>query len=410
MKKLVYFTDGYPWAPAEIPFIKNELETLAKEYDIELVARLKAQYENSAPLVEVPKNVKLHKYIIENVTGKEKIQSLKYALSDGLYWKEIKRLQKDNCEKALKGDVYSYLTTTYLFMKWLKKEIDINSIDIFYSYWNSYATLGMALEKSSSSNFTLVTRTHGYDLYDERMPYNRQYFKQLVDSKLDKVFFIGDQGREYYMEHFATSKDESKYVINMIGVTKAGKLPEKKDECFRMVSCSSVIPLKRVAMIAEALSDIDDIKIEWIHMGAGALMQDLKEKCSALLDNKNNVSYKLMGRISNNEVREYYDNNYVDCFITTSSTEGSPVSVQEALAYGIPVIGTSVGDVPSLIDGNGIVLGQDCTAEDVAKAIRQMSDMSDKEKKMMRKNAYSKWESKYDVRKNADEFVTVLKK
>ena len=40
-----------------------------------------------------------------------------------------------------------------------------------------------------------------------------------------------------------------------------------------------------------------------------------------------------------------------DVLVMTSVSEGSPVSIMEALAGGVPIVATDVGDVRSMIDG-----------------------------------------------------------
>lgn len=408
MKKIVLFTDGFPFLPNEVPFIYNELLTLTKEFEVCIVARIKPEKNGVLPVVPIPEEVKLYKYVIDDVNGITKLKALKYAMTKRAFYHELFRLLKTDRRWCVFREMYTYLTGTYLFMKWFKSQMDMESVDIFYTYWNSYATLGLSLNKNKSSRYKLVTRTHRYDLYNERTIYYRQYFKDYVDGKLDKVFFIAEHGLEYYFENFARS-DKSKYVMNNIGVAPAGSIPEKKDqEKFTFVSCSNVIAVKRVDMIAKALGRIDGFSIRWIHMGDGKQFEQLQELCAELLDPKDNISYELVGRLTNADVRKFYDCNYVDFFITTSASEGSPVSIQEALAYGIPIIGTTVGEVDKLVLDNGFLLKEDPEIDEVVKAIEEACSLSADECLKMRGKAYDKWKNNYNVKKNSEDFVQML--
>ena len=54
-----------------------------------------------------------------------------------------------------------------------------------------------------------------------------------------------------------------------------------------MASCSSLIPLKRVGLLIEALSDIKDIapdgNVKWVHFGDGELRQLLEKQANEYL-------------------------------------------------------------------------------------------------------------------------------
>ena len=62
-----------------------------------------------------------------------------------------------------------------------------------------------------------------------------------------------------------------------------------------------------------------------------------------------------------------------DIFLFPSRYEGWGLTVPEAMAAGLPVIATSVGCVPELIDSgkNGFIVRDDC-ADDVAHAVREL--------------------------------------
>lgn len=255
----------------------------------------------------------------------------------------------------------------------------------------------------------VVTRTHGYDLYDERELYGKQFFKKQMERNLKKIFFISEYGKRYYEEH-SGKKDDSKYELCRLGVKEQSIQHKGISTDFLMVSCSNVIPLKRVELIVEGLSQITDTKIKWIHFGDGEELEKIEALAGKLLDRKENISYCFAGRVDNQTVMNFYRDNSIGCFITTTSTEGNPVSVQEALSFGIPVIGTTVSDIPLMIKGNGVLLSADPKPKEVAEAIMIIADASAAERKSMSERSHQIWKNDYDAEKNYNHFIEVLLK
>jgi len=71
--------------------------------------------------------------------------------------------------------------------------------------------------------------------------------------------------------------------------------------------------------------------------------------------------------------------NSADCLLLTSSSEGMPNVVIEALASGIPVVSTDVGDISCVIknDSNGsIVKNSDTLVSDIANTMRKTAEQS----------------------------------
>ncbi len=180
-----------------------------------------------------------------------------------------------------------YYRSAELFFEWFRNEFleesaNTNNRSVFYSYWLQPHTLGMCLHKDG---FKLYTRAHGYDLYNERYTKGlRQPFRKTIDSQLDGAFFVSDAGKAYYVEHFSTGRPE-RYHTCYLGSTKTGDASiactkERTDDAVTLVSCSSLIPLKRVHLIIDALHYVSIIKpgvnIRWIHFGDGPLRAELE--------------------------------------------------------------------------------------------------------------------------------------
>lgn len=410
MKSILLITDGFPYDDTEKPFLLSEINELSKQFKIDIVARIKEKNIDKQPCCILPDSITHYKYITENVSRKEKIEYFTRIVVSKAWWSEALRLFREKRKLADYINSYEYLIRSFIVLDWIKKELILGSYDIVYTYWNSFATLALAIYKSGCKNIRLVTRTHGYDLYNERARGNRQCYKEYVNKYVDRVFFIASTGKEYYIEHFNKSINENeKLIVAPIGASVASHIPSKANANL-LVSCSRMIPLKRIDMIVEALSTIDDIQIRWIHLGGGTEYDNIKELCIEKLGTKENITYELLGILSNEEVRDFYDSNFVDCFISTSESEGSPVSMQEALAYGIPIIGTNVGEVAELTRDSGILLDSNPEIEEIVDAIKLVLNMDEEDVKRLRTNAYNKWQDYYDAEKNAKKFAMMLSK
>ncbi len=62
----------------------------------------------------------------------------------------------------------------------LKCELNLktDSDMLFYFYWYDYKCFGLTMHKKQYPHIKIIARTHGYELYDEREVYGRQFFKE----------------------------------------------------------------------------------------------------------------------------------------------------------------------------------------------------------------------------------------
>ncbi len=87
---------------------------------------------------------------------------------------------------------------------------------IYYSYWYDYGLL--AITKLRNKDDIVITRAHRYDLYNEQYEWGYQAYKEQLDSQINRVVCISNQGNEYYSQYFAT--DKNRVVTNYLGVKK----------------------------------------------------------------------------------------------------------------------------------------------------------------------------------------------
>ena len=402
-KKMYLITKEYPVGNAETAFIDPEYKMLSEAYDISIVVTELKNGETSGP-------EDICRVLDLNPSFYEKLLCLIRFLFHKDAWIEIGTIIRER--KNITGNIFRammYGTFAEAFFLRLKKAVRLSADTdaIFYFYWWDYKCLGLTMHKKEYPNIKIITRTHGYDLYDERELYGRQYFKPQMDRELDRIMFVARYGKQYYLNKYKKN-DSIKYPVHCLGVHDPKvNLENGKSGVFHIVSCSNAIPLKRIELIIEGLAGIRDLEIKWVHMGDGSELEHLKDMAREKLGE--NVDYNFMGRILNKDVIGYYRENNVNCFITTTSTEGNPVSVQEALSFGIPIIATSVSDIPLMIDRNGILLCENPTGDEVAEAVRTIAAMDNSDYIGLRKHSYHIYLRDYNAEANHVRLMEDLK-
>lgn len=410
-KNLYLITSSFPYGIGEKTFILPELSCLKEEYDITIISTAsKQEYEDKENETKLDTDIKVLHIDYVGCSKWVKVSKSLQALTNLILWKEIFIIFKER-EKIISRlyNAFGYFVYSSIFLEELKDKISINKDTVVYTYWYKIPTLAFARMKTKV-RFKLVTRAHGHDLYNERVPCGRQPFREYMNHRLDSIFFISEKGFEYYKSNFSYDKYMPNMHICELGVNKGEKKEKVSKDFFELVSCSNVIPVKRVELIVEGLSILDDtIKVKWTHFGDGILFCEIKKLAKEKLQNKVNIRYSFKGQCENKEILNYYKRSNVDCFILTSESEGIPISIQEAMSYGIPIIATNVGGVSETFEKNGVLLNANPKPQEIAEAISFLYSLSNEEIKVMRDNSFRLWSEKFDAKKNTDKFIKILR-
>ncbi|MEE1279017.1 MAG: glycosyltransferase, partial [Acutalibacteraceae bacterium] len=146
-------------------------------------------------------------------------------------------------------------------------------------------------------------------------------------------------------------------------------------------------------------------KIEWVHIGDGPLMSDMQNYAKQKLA-KTNIEYRFLGQLALSDVHKYYESAKVNLFVNCSDTEGTPVSVMEAMSYGIPCIARNVGGMAEVLtDECGVLLDADAGSDEISAAIEQMYSLDSKVYLEKRANARKKIEDEFDAAKNFKDYI-----
>ncbi len=297
-----------------------------------------------------------------------------------------------------------------LVKEWyLKEKNAFYTNAIIYTYWFNFVTSCFALYFNSTC--TVISRVHGIDLYEER---NNNYFplRRLSIKNLRAVYCISLAGVNYLKKRYPQQAD--KYKLSRIGVKPTLEyvnIIRVRDNIFRIISCSAIIPLKRVDLILKGVikfaNMMPDRNVEYIHFGEGPL----KEAVLSIVEKnkKANLKVLFLGNVPNNEILSYYRDNVIDVFINASTTEGLPVSIMEAQSFGIPCIGTNVGGIPEIINcNNGLLLSENPSVSEIADALMKIYSLSHDEMMEMRKNSFENWKKNFDADVNFKKFAEDL--
>ncbi len=243
---------------------------------------------------------------------------------------------------------------------------------LVYCYWTTYLICGLRLGAAELGiRLPIVSRAHGYDLYEEIRGDEDWPFRRETIGSVDHVFCISEHGLQYLLARHPRLQGRAS--LSRLGVVDVPGSPDPPDTNeVRFCSCSLLRPVKRVDRIIEGLAMVarshPDQRIRWDHLGEGGLMAELRALAGRILPGS--VEYRFWGSLDNRAVREFYQKHPVDAFLNVSVSEGVPVSIMEAQCAGIPVIATAVGGTPELVnDENGRLLGTDPTAAEVAEAM-----------------------------------------
>ncbi len=122
------------------------------------------------------------------------------------------------------------------------------------------------------------------------------------------------------------------------------------------------------------------------------------------------MKYKFHGTLSKSEIYDFIDKNNAHVLVNTSWSEGLPVSIMEAMSFGIPVIATNVGGNREIVEHkkNGILLSDNPSAEEVANALRKIYQLPETSYHELCSNAYQTWNEKFNNIKNNVSFINEI--
>lgn len=400
MKNLVLITSSFPYGSRET-FLETEIQYLCKAFNKVSIVSMAS---NTSSQRTVPDNCEIIHFTLR-YTKATAIKSLSHYFHPIV--KEERKIIQESYQQTINSGILKTLLVSFergrqianFLLKHFSKELDHT---IFYSYWCDDTALGIAIAHQRNNKVKGVSRIHAWDVYFSVHSLNYLPFRKFILEHLKQIYSISKNGKKAIQEEWKLAIE--KVIVSRLGILNDNRINYSSSiQSIKIVSCSNIIPIKRVSLIAESLRHITDLSIEWTHFGDGILMEELKEQISYL---PKNILVHLPGIIPNKDIYTAYASMRAQIFINVSSSEGIPVSIMEAMSFGIPCIATDVGGNGEIVNNeNGILLSSKPSVSEIKEAILELINNHSTKSEA----AYLTWKEKYNAEINYPEFNNFLK-
>lgn len=411
MNRLIMITRGFPFGRGEA-FLENEIVVLSKNfqsiYIFSQISKSYSQYFSLDDQRKLPQNVYVFK--LNNIKKKAKCKQILHFFKSPILIEEVVKIlySRKSIKEKIKTAFDYYFLSVSLYDEIIKSiysdllTYSKNNL-FFYSYWNFFEPL-TAYFLGRKFNGISFSRAHRADLYSNFQRNNYLPFTGFFLENLDAVFTVSNHGKFFLEKKYGKNKNLQ---LSRLGTLRHSQSEFVFTKYLNIISVGALYEIKRIDLIIKTLENIKNKKIFWHHFGDGPQKETITELAGNLLKNK--VNYTFHGFKKNNEILNFMQQGNFDFLINTSSSEGIPVSIMEAMSLGIPVIATDVGGTGEIVNNkNGHLLPSNPTTVQISDAINLYCSLSQQEKKSKRDNAHNTWEDKFNAQKNYGVFVTQI--
>ena len=402
-RTLIYFIDEI-----DSSFVRNDIERMASNFDTVFLFSVEIIDKKQV----LPSNVR----VIEAFIDWSDFRPLSIFLRNLLnvlrvFLKEYFRLKMRMPAKAALAVLISNVYKANSVVRALNSaKIDYTSAT-FYSFW-FYDCIFLAWIKMKWRINQTVIRAHGGDLFEERGSLKgRVLFRDFQLRFMNGVFPVSETGTRYLRSRYPKySRKINTVYLGSPFHNSVSPFSECVD--FVLVSCATVRNIKRIHLIAEMLFHVD-FPLTWFHIGNENLEANDPTIPRYLAAKQRLLSHEFvryipMGELTSRQVFDFYEKNSIHLFISLSEAEGLPVSILEALSFGIPVLSTDVGGCSEIVtDQTGFLVHVDTEAAQIANVIREFR-LSTHNSPVFRKGVRKFWEGRFNTDDNYRLFFSKL--
>lgn len=366
--RIVIITRAFPYPPGE-QFVEPEAPYWQRR-DAEVVVMPWTDGGQPRPL---PDGIRVDP-VLAHITRRQRQLTRLKAPATRLFWREVawlarhRRLGRGTILEVVRA-VGGALATRDALRGWIEAN---GPVDVVYTYWWDLWTYGAQLLKGEGVGH-VVTRAHGYDLYEHRQPSGFLALKRSLGPALDGFLAISRDGVQTALDY---GLPPGRVQLAPLGVTIPDTTaPTSPEGQLHLVSTATLNPVKRIDRMVDALGQLcrhhPGLELHWTHFGDGPLRGQLEQQL-AELGQLPNLHVIWRGTVPNAEIREHLATAPVDLFVNSSESEGVPVSIMEAMAFGVPALAPAVGGIGDIVPAEGpggSLLGPEPDGDRLAEAL-----------------------------------------
>jgi len=280
-------------------------------------------------------------------------------------------------------------------------------IDVAYCYWNDTQSYAAVLAKARGRVRRVVTRVHGVDLYEPRryrdyMPLKRQFIQGY-----DRIFVLSSHAAAYMASTYGALPEKMQLIPLGVPLEESLSRPSPAGNV-HIVSVSYCLPVKRIERIVDGVAmfarENRHLSVQWTHVGGGPLLEETQALAQRRLGEVGNLSFRFMGFVPHEDVRHVFLDAPVDVLVNTSESEGTPVSMMEAMSAGVPVVAPDVGGISYVVSNQcGVLMSGHPDGSEISAAIARV--VLGEERSSLRIHAREVIEQRFDASRNYRRFV-----
>lgn len=349
MTTAILITEAFPLGGlTEEAFVLPELSALADEFDRVVLIPL---VDRGPAALGLPSEVEVARDFVDAPEWRHKwLRPLVHPLSATSAY----RLAAATFESALNRVIRRY---------------GLNSRDtVIECFWFDFPTTALAGLRRRRG-FRFVARAHRYDILISKA----RMLRSRAIAMSDGVYAVSEAGEKSLRERFPAETEHISTAY--LGVPVSHKLACHSPEgsrSLRILTVARATEIKRPGQCIDMVEAIavarPDWHIEWTFIGDGPELETLRQRADS--NRCSNLTIIPAGALPHHDVMNYYATHATDWFMLLSTSEGLPVSILEAMSFGVPVIATDVGGVSEAVnDETGLLLPVNVDKEEFVRGI-----------------------------------------